>query len=88
MSGRIKKVVLDLGGKEVTLTIEQVRNLKSALDELFGKKIIYERYLPVDFPRLLPYPWYFRDTVVSTPATTQWTFTTSGTDSGTLKISA
>ena len=38
----IKSIKLNLKGKEVNLTIDQARALKSALDELFGKEVIKE----------------------------------------------
>ena len=37
----IKKIVLDLSGKEVSLTTEQAKKLHELLDELFGKETIY-----------------------------------------------
>lgn len=43
----IKSVELDLGGRIVKLTPKQARNLKEALDELFGKEIVREKeYVP------------------------------------------
>ena len=42
MDKAIKKIVLDLGGKEVTLTPKQAKNLKTALDELFGVRVVKE----------------------------------------------
>ena len=38
----ITKVKLNLGGKEIELTVEQARKLKAALDDLFGKEVIRE----------------------------------------------
>ena len=38
----IKKIILDLGGKEVELTTGQAKKLKEALDEMFGKEIVKE----------------------------------------------
>jgi hypothetical protein len=40
----IKKIELDLGGKVVSLTLEQAENLKSALDKLFGEKVVERHY--------------------------------------------
>lgn len=57
----VKKLTIELGGQDVELTMEQARELKSALDELFGERVhevrIAEPY-PV-YPRH-PYrwPWY------------------------------
>ena len=38
----IKRVVLNLGGKEISLTIEQCKKLKDVLNDMFGKEIIKE----------------------------------------------
>ena len=61
MDKAIKKIVLDLGGKEVTLTPKQAQNLKNALDELFGKeivKVIEKEFIkmPDPYPVPVPYP--------------------------------
>lgn len=53
MNKAIKKIELDLGGKIVSLTPEQAKNLKDALDDLFGEKvvrIIEKEYVPLPFP--------------------------------------
>ena len=42
MENVIKKIVLDLGKKEITLTPEQAKKLKEALDEMFGKEVVRE----------------------------------------------
>ena len=55
MDKAIKKIVLDLGGKEVTLTPEQAKNLKTALDDLFGKEIVKE----IHHHDYQPYHWYW-----------------------------
>ena len=62
MDKAIKKIVLDLGGKEVTLTPEQAKNLKTALDELFGKQVVKEIH---HHDHYQPYYWWYWD---STPA--------------------
>lgn len=38
----IKKVVLKLGDKEVSLSIEEAKKLKELLSELFGKDVVKE----------------------------------------------
>ena len=38
----IEKMVLNIEGEKVSLTIEQAKKLKGILDELFGKEIIKE----------------------------------------------
>lgn len=40
MESVIKKVVLQLGRKEVELTLEEAKKLKESLDEMFGKDVI------------------------------------------------
>lgn len=60
MNKAIKKIELDLGGKTVTLTPEQAKNLKDALDDLFGKEIIVKKeYIHDSFP--VPYPVPYRE---------------------------
>ena len=57
MNKAIKKIELDLGGKVVSLTPVQAKNLKDALDDLFGKeiiKVIEKEYIRDSYP--LPYP--------------------------------
>ena len=62
MNKMIKKIELDLGGKKVSLTPEQAKNLKAALDELFGKEVIREIHEihehHDDYPWSLPVPPY------------------------------
>lgn len=36
----VTKITISIGGKEQTVTIEQAKELKRSLDELFGKTII------------------------------------------------
>ena len=54
MKNSIKKIVLDLGGKEVTLTLEQAKRLHELLNELCGEKKKIE-YVPVRYPY---WDWY------------------------------
>lgn len=53
MSNVIKKLVLDLGDKEITLTLEQAKKLHEALNELFSKKVVTEKHHHYE-----PIPWY------------------------------
>ena len=61
MNKAIKKIELDLGGKTVSLTPQQAKNLKDALDDLFGKeiiKVIEKEYIRDLYP--IPYPAPYR----------------------------
>jgi len=58
----IKKVVLQLDDKEIELSVEQAKKLKSLLNELFGKEketIFIDRYVPNPYP-VYPQPYYWR----------------------------
>ena len=39
---KINNIVLNIGKKEISLTVEQAKKLKSMLNDLFGKEIIKE----------------------------------------------
>ena len=59
MNKMIKKIELDLGGKKVELTPTQAKNLKEALDELFGKEVIREVVRdPMPYIPYYPQPYY------------------------------
>lgn len=62
----IKKIELKLGGKTITLTPEEAKQLKVALNELFGREVVKEIHHH-DYP---PY-WYWQQPV--------WTSQTYGT---------
>jgi hypothetical protein len=76
MNKMIKKIELDLGGKTVNLTPEQAKNLKEALDELFGKTIIKEIHEYHD-----PYYWKWTQPY-------KVTFDTGGNYTDTMKYCA
>jgi hypothetical protein len=48
----IKKVVLDIDGKEIELSVEQAKKLKGALDDMFGVKEVHHDHYP-------NWPWYW-----------------------------
>ena len=48
MKAEIKKIVLGLGKKDIELTVDQAKKLHGLLDEMFGKKNIYD---------IRPYPY-------------------------------
>lgn len=52
----IKKVVIELGGKDVELTMAQARELHAALDEIFEEKV-REVTVPV-YRRPYVWPWH------------------------------
>jgi len=87
MDSPIKKIVLDLGKKEITLTCKQAKQLKEALDELFGKEIVRE----VHHDRY-PWHWYYHnpwpDRVYCDGTTITCSTGATMTNSGTLKITA
>ncbi len=68
----IKKVVLNLGGKEISLTIEQAKKLKGSLEELFGKEIIKE----VIHDHHYDWHWRYRDPYYALGLTTLGSTTT------------
>lgn len=53
---KIKKIIIELNGKDVELTIEQAMELQMALNELFEKKVrIQKEYIPQPYPVPQPY---------------------------------
>lgn len=67
----IKKIVLQLGEKEVELTIEEAKKLKETLNELFGTQIVYQdRWY-------YHYPWQAIPITTTTP---NYVLTTAGTN--------
>ena len=66
----IKKIILDLGDKEIELTVEQAKKLTTALDEMFGEKIAYTYpRAPIIIERYPPYTFY-------------WSYTSGNADPG------
>lgn len=52
----IKKVVIELSGKDVELTMGQARELQAALNELFGEKQ-ETIFIPKPYPVYPQIPW-------------------------------
>jgi len=50
MDNIIKEIKLQLGQKEVSLTVEEAKKLKEALDELFNKSVVTEVPIPYPYP--------------------------------------
>ena len=38
----VKRVVVAIGGREITLTVDEAKKMRAALNELFGKEVIKE----------------------------------------------
>jgi hypothetical protein len=51
----IKKIVIELEGKELNLTVESAKKLKELLNELFKDRETV--YIPID--RYIPRPWHW-----------------------------
>lgn len=56
----IKKIVLDLGGKEVELTVKQAKALHGLLDEMYGEKMLNFPSPPIVIRESRPYWDYFQ----------------------------
>jgi hypothetical protein len=81
----IKKLVLQLGEKEISLSIEDAKKLHAALNEMFEQKIIREEH-----HHYSPWRWYYGGTSIypssgititpTYPTTTQpiWYSSTAG----------
>lgn len=76
MNEVIKKLVLQLGDKEVELTLDEAKKLHEALNEMFEQKVVTVERHHYGYPwRWTPY-WY-SDTYTVTPTITPITPTTS-----------
>ena len=51
---KINKITLDLAGQKVDLTVEQARELKEVLDNLFKKEVTYFPMVPIIYPPFQP----------------------------------
>ena len=66
---KIKKIVLDIGGNEIKLSLEQAKQLNTVLGDLFNERPVYytyptpfivERSYPFIVERSYPY-WAYRE---------------------------
>ena len=73
MDNIIKKIVLDLGKKQVELTPEQCKKLKDALDEMFGKSVVKEEHHHHHHDRWWPY-WYSSTSTITWPNDVSWEY--------------
>lgn len=55
----IKKLVLEIGGKEMTVSVEDAKKLHEALSELFGKTKSETVYWPIYRDRYIERPWRY-----------------------------
>ena len=62
----IKKVVLQLGEKEITLTVEQCKKLKDLLSDMFGREIVKEIHQDNSWHWYRPY-YYTSTTSLANP---------------------
>lgn len=53
----IKKIVLQLGKKDIELTVEECKKLKDLLSELFGRDVVKE--VVKEIHHGYPYRWYW-----------------------------
>ena len=74
----LKKIILELKGKQITLTLEQAKELHGELNELFAEK----SYVPY-YPYFQPYPspyisptWYTTSNIGDTTNFTDLSATT------------
>ena len=72
MDNIIKKIVLDLGKKQVELTPEQCKKLKDALDEMFGKSVVKEEHHH-HHDRWFPY-WHYSTSTITWPNDVSWEY--------------
>lgn len=83
----VSKVVIQLGDKEATLTVEQARELQSTLNALLGEKVV-ERVIEKDYYPYSPYYPYkvYYGTTTYTYGDTTGTYTINLCD-GTTALS-
>jgi len=52
---KIKKIVLSIEGKELILSVDGAKQLKTLLNDLFGREVITEHHYPYRYNQ----PWYY-----------------------------
>lgn len=61
----VKKIVMELNGKEISLTLEEAEKFYKALGELFKEKVVTKE---VEVVREFVYPrWYYTQPVYTSP---------------------
>lgn len=56
---KIEKMVLNIEGEKVNLTMEQAKKLKKILDDLFGKEVIKEIHTEHHYKDWFSKPYYW-----------------------------
>jgi len=81
----IKKIVLDLDGKEIELTIGQAKKLNEALGKVFDEKTVYldRPTWPIIWERRSEPHWEYR---TNTGTASEWQMSSTG-ETQTLKLS-
>jgi hypothetical protein len=76
MKAEIKKIVLDLGGKEISLSLKQAKQLNTILGELFDVKSVtaFPYPTPIIIERSRPY-WTYKP-YIWTSGDVQMSYTT------------
>ena len=74
----IKELKLQLGKKEVVLTVEEARKLKKALEDIFGRDIIREVKEEHHYHDHYPYRWYWQQTTTPLQPTYGQFYCTAG----------
>ena len=66
----IKKIVLEINGKEIELSIDEAKELQEMLGDLFGE----QKYInvPQPYPVAQPYPVYPTPPIYPQPYYTPW----------------
>ena len=54
----IKKITIEIDGKEIELTEVQARQLQGDLDRVFGKPAEYIPAIPIQYPWSTPWTFY------------------------------
>lgn len=56
----IKKIILDLSGQQIELSLEQAEDLYNDLKKVFDKQLTYIPY--PNYPYTYPHVWYLANT--------------------------
>ena len=59
---KVESLKISIGKKELNLTVEEAKKLKTALEDLFGKDVIHEHH----------HDWYYKYWNTATPYRPMW----------------